>query len=261
MSKLNPTSLITPPTFDISDPNLIEPTWFHHLWVATGTTTVLFSLTNAVVYGATDSYTCLKTIFAGFIGYLFIDLFSAVYHWGFDNYGDSSTPIVGSHIETFRRHHDQPWALAKRRFFINLHDPARVITHVVPPMNLMWHDQPAVMGFVGVVGWFLLFSAQIHVWAHVSKSKLPGIVVALQDAGVVLAPTPHAVHHRSFNRSYCIVTGVWNRVLDECKVFEGLEKVVLLVFGVEPRSWSEANSGGTAETATTEVCLETSSPP
>ena len=57
--------------------------------------------------------------------------------------------------------------------------------------------------------------------------------------------SPHGVHHRSFNRSYCILSGVWNRVLDEFKVIVGLEKVVLLVFGVQPRSWSEANSGGT----------------
>ncbi|KAJ9568060.1 hypothetical protein OSB04_004026 [Centaurea solstitialis] len=247
MSKLNPTPLITPPTFD--DPSL-KPTWFHHLWVATGCTAVMFSLANAAVYGATDSHTSLKTILAGFIGYLFVDLFSGVYHWVFDNYGDLSTPILGSHIDAFRRHHELPWAITKRRFSSNLHVTARIITHVVPAMNLMWHDRPVVMGFVGMFSGGVLFGVQIHAWAHESKRKLPAISVALQDAGVVLGQSPHAAHHLPpYNGGYCVVSGVWNRVLDECKVFVGLEKVVFFVFGVQPRSWSEANSGGTAAVA------------
>ncbi|KVH99123.1 fatty acid desaturase 4, chloroplastic-like [Cynara cardunculus var. scolymus] len=257
MLKLNQTPLITPPTFH--DPSL-NPTWSHHVWVATGCTTVLFSLANAVVYGSTHSHTWLKTILAGFIGYLFVDLFSGVYHWVFDNYGDFSIPILGSHIDTFRRHHELPWATTKRQFSSNLHVAARIITHVVPPMNLIWHDQPAVMGFVGMFSGGVLFAVQIHAWAHESKSKLPAMVVALQDAGVVIAQSRHAAHHRSGDSSYCIVSGVWNRVLDEYKVFAGLEKVVFFVLGVQPRSWSEANSGGTAAMATPEAYFEPSPP-
>ncbi|CAN7033129.1 unnamed protein product [Brassica rapa subsp. trilocularis] len=42
--------------------------------------------------------------------------------------------------------------------------------------------------------------------------------------------------------SYCIVSGVWNNVLDDNKIFEALEKVLYVQFGVKPRSWSDPNS-------------------
>ncbi|KAI3673797.1 hypothetical protein L6452_39927 [Arctium lappa] len=247
MSKPNPTP---PPTFKNPNP---KPTWYHHLWAAAGCTTALFSLSTTAVHASTDPYTSLKTIFAGLIGYFFIDLISSIYHWTFDNYGDSSTPLLGPHIDTFRSHHELPWATTRTQFSTNLYAPAVFNTIVVLPMSLMWYDQPVVMGFVGVVGVGILFSAQIHVWAHQSKGKLPVMVVAMQNAGVVLGQSRHASHHRSFDRDYGIVSGNWDRVLDEYKVFLGLEKVVFLLVGVKPMSWSEGKSGGGGATAVTVV--------
>ncbi|KVH99127.1 Kua-ubiquitin conjugating enzyme hybrid, localization [Cynara cardunculus var. scolymus] len=210
MSKLiKPTPvLFTPPKTD--GPSL-KSTLFHRAWVAIGCTTVLFSLAKAV-YGSTDSHTRLKTIVAGFLGYLVADLISGIYHWLIDNYGDASTPFVGSHIEAFQGHHSLPWAITKRQFASNLHVGARIITYLTVPANLIWHDQPVVMGFVGMASGGMLFGSQIHAWAHVSKSKLPAIVVALQDAGVFVTQSQHAAHHLPpYNGGYCVVSGVWNR--------------------------------------------------
>lgn len=101
-----------------------------------------------------------------------------------------------------------------------------------------------------------MFSQQFHAWAHSTKSRLPQPVVALQDAGVLVSRLQHADHHRPpYNNNYCIVSGVWNGVLDEYKVFEMLEMVVFFKLGVRPRSWSEPNSEWIQEETQTEIPL------
>ncbi|CAI0379986.1 unnamed protein product [Linum tenue] len=82
----------------------------------------------------------------------------------------------------------------------------------------------------------------------VRKSKLPAAVVALQDAGVLVSRGQHADHHRPpYNNNYCIVSGIWNDLLDRNKVFEVLEMVVYFKLGVKPRSWSDPNSAWTED--------------
>ncbi|KAI3825793.1 hypothetical protein L1987_07435 [Smallanthus sonchifolius] len=91
-------------------------------------------------------------------------------------------------------------------------------------------------------------ASSFHAWAHGTKSKLPPVVVALQDAGVLVSRSQHAAHHRPpYNNNYCIVSGVWNRFLDDHKVFEALEMVLFFKLGLRPRSWSEPNSDWTEE--------------
>lgn len=63
-------------------------------------------------------------------------------------------------------------------------------------------------------------------------------MLALQDAGVLVSRSKHAKHHRSpYSNDYCIVSGMWNEVLDGMKVFEVLEMVLFFKLGVRPRSW------------------------
>ncbi|XP_071694935.1 fatty acid desaturase 4, chloroplastic-like [Rutidosis leptorrhynchoides] len=241
---INTTPLVNPPKND--DPSL-KSTWSHRAWVATGCTTVLASLAASVVESV-DSHIWLEPVLSGFIGYLFADLGSGVYHWGIDNYGDASTPVFGSQIDAFQGHHKWPWTITKRQFANNLHALARVVTFFVLPVDLIFHDQPVVMGFVGTTSGCIMFSQQFHAWAHGTKSKLPPVVVALQDAGVLVSRSQHGAHHRSpYNNNYCIVSGVWNGVLDDNKVFEALELVLFFKFGLRPRSWSEPDSDWTEE--------------
>ncbi|KAI3688541.1 hypothetical protein L2E82_46182 [Cichorium intybus] len=252
---INTTPPITPPKLD--DPSL-KSTCIQRAWVATGCTSVLISLANSII-GSIDSHIWLEPILSGFVGYLFADLGSGVYHWGIDNYGDSSTPVFGSQIEAFQGHHKWPWIITKRQFANNLHALARVITYIVLPIDLIGHDQPVLMGFVGMASGCIMFSQQFHARAHGTKSKLPPIVVALQDAGVLVSRSQHLDHHRPpYKNNYCIVSGVWNRFLDDHRVFEALEMVVFLKLGLRPRSWSEPNSDWTKEA---EDSPTTTSPP
>ncbi|TKY51066.1 Fatty acid desaturase 4 [Spatholobus suberectus] len=194
------------------------------------------------IKGAMDLNMWVEPIVAGWIGYILADLGSGVYHWAIDNYGDGSTPIVGAQIEAFQGHHKWPWTITRRQFANNLHALARAVTFTVLPIALVCHD-PIVQGFVGVCSGCIMFSQQFHAWAHGTKSRIPPLVVTLQETGVLVSRSQHATHHRPpYNNNYCIVSGVWNEFLDRHKVFEAMEMVLYFKTGVRPRSWSEPAS-------------------
>ncbi|KAL5804135.1 hypothetical protein ACOSQ3_030935 [Xanthoceras sorbifolium] len=244
-----PPPLVTPTSSPLLNDPSLQSTWSHGAWVATGCTTVMISLAKSMV-AAANSHIWLEPMLAGYIGYILADLGSGVYHWGIDNYGDASTPIFGSQIEAFQGHHKWPWTITRRQFANNLHSLARVITFTVLPLDILCHD-PTVQGLVGVCSGCIMFSQQFHAWAHGTKSKLPPPVVALQDAGVLVSRSQHGAHHRPpYNNNYCIVSGIWNEILDKHKVFEALEMVLFFKLGVRPRSWSEPNSDWIEETET-----------
>lgn len=255
MSKLQKLIMNTTPP-KLGDPDL-KSTWDHRAWVAIGCTTVLVSLVNSII-ASINSGIWIEPILSGFVGYMFADLATGIYHWFIDNYGDASTPVFGSQIEAFQGHHKWPWGITLRQFANNLYVLARSITCIVLPINLICHDQPVLMAFVGMASGCIMFSQLFHSWAHGTKSKLPPIVVALQDAGVLVSRSQHAAHHRPpYNNNYCIVSGAWNRFLDELRVFEALEMVVFFTLGLRPRSWGEPNSDWTKEA---EVSPTTSPP-
>uniref|UniRef100_A0A7C8ZN65 Lipid desaturase domain-containing protein n=1 Tax=Opuntia streptacantha TaxID=393608 RepID=A0A7C8ZN65_OPUST len=229
------------------DPDL-KSTWAHRAWVASGCTTVLVSLAKSIE-AAAGSHIWVEPLLAGLAGYILADLGSGVYHWGIDNYGDATTPIFGTQIEAFQGHHKWPWTITRRQFANNLHALARVITFTVLPLDLLVHD-PTQLAFIGSFSGCIMFSQQFHAWAHSTKSKLPKIVVGLQDLGVLVSRSKHADHHRQpYNCNYCIVSGVWNKFLDENKIFEILEMVLFFQLGVRPRSWSEPSLEWTEESS------------
>ncbi|MCD7472380.1 Fatty acid desaturase 4, chloroplastic [Datura stramonium] len=230
----------------LNDPSL-KSTWTHRAWMVSGCSTVLISLARSAA-GAVDSQTWAGPLIAGCIGYVLSDLASGIYHWGIDNYGSAETPVFGSQIDAFQGHHKWPWTITRRQFANNLHALARAVTFTVLPIDLLCND-PAILCFVGVFSGCIMFSQQFHSWAHGTKSKLPSIVLALQDAGILVSRSQHAAHHRPpYNNNYCIVSGAWNQILDRSKFFELLEMIFFFKFGVRPRSWSEPDSEWTEET-------------
>ncbi|GMH05734.1 hypothetical protein Nepgr_007574 [Nepenthes gracilis] len=231
----------------LNDPSL-QSTWSHRAWVASGCTAMLISLAKAITTTTTATHLWLEPALAGMVGYFLADLGSGIYHWGIDNYGSATTPVFGAQIEAFEGHHKWPWTITRRQFANNLHALARAVTIAVLPIDLTC-DNPSLLVFVGVCSSCIMFSQQFHAWAHCTKSKLPRIVVALQDLGVLVSRSQHAAHHRPpYNNNYCIVSGVWNSFLDQHKVFEALEMVLFIQLGVRPRSWSEPSFKWTEET-------------
>ncbi|GLT38751.1 hypothetical protein SLA2020_129770 [Shorea laevis] len=153
-------------------------------------------------------------------------------------------------IEAFQGHHNWPRTICTGQCANNLHALARAITFSVLPIDLLCND-PTIHGFVALCLGCIMFSQQFHAWAHGTKSKLPPLVVVLQDVAVLVSRSQHSAHHRPpYNNNYCIVSGVWNQFLDQHKVFEALEMVLFFKLGVRPRSLSEPSTEWTEDTET-----------
>ncbi|ONK61073.1 uncharacterized protein A4U43_C08F25980 [Asparagus officinalis] len=125
------------------------------------------------------------------------------------------------------------YALARGAFFAVIPlELAVVSTHGDESTAAVTH------AFIGVCAWLLVLSQQFHAWAHRTKGRVPRWVEALQRAGVLISRDMHRAHHKMpYNNNYCIVSGLWNKLLDDNKVFDIVEMVVFFVFGVRPRSW------------------------
>ena len=64
----------------------------------------------------------------------------------------------------------------------------------------------------------------------------------VQDAGLLVSRRAHGAHHKApFEGNYCIVSGVWNDLLDNAHFFRKMEDFVYARTGVEPRCWHEPN--------------------
>ncbi|CAL1134585.1 unnamed protein product [Cladocopium goreaui] len=60
-------------------------------------------------------YSCVAIL----AGMEFADFGTGVYHFSVDNYGSAKTPVVGSQIEAFQGHHEEPWTITYRDFCNN----------------------------------------------------------------------------------------------------------------------------------------------
>jgi hypothetical protein len=179
--------------------------------------------------------------------YVLSDLATGIYHWSVDNYGCGTTPVFGRQIAAFQGHHERPSTITRRSFANNLHQVFRVFAYpaavflALSPFTPAWCD-----AFVSSFLYLMCMSQQFHAWAHMTKSQLPGAVLALQDAGVLVSRKAHGAHHRPpFEGSYCIVSGLWNETLDGCGFYRGMEDAVKAVTGVEPRCWQVPEPLGT----------------
>ncbi|PIM98772.1 Ubiquitin-conjugating enzyme [Handroanthus impetiginosus] len=229
-----------------TDKTSYKSTWTQRAWFASGCTTILISLAKSMLMLAaatpTSPRTFLQLTLAAFLGYLLADLASGIYHWAVDNYGSPMTPVFGSQIESFRAHHQHPSAITKSDTAVLSYMVAGVVTVIVLPINILSRD-PVFLWFVGVSAGCGLFSLKLHAWAHTPKRKLPSVVAALQDSGIILRWSQHKAHHRPpFKSDFCTVSGIWNKILDESNIFSAIEVMLFRVFGVRPRSWSEPNS-------------------
>ncbi|KAK7825794.1 fatty acid desaturase 4, partial [Quercus suber] len=158
------------------------------------------------------------------------NLVSKVYHWVIDNYGSASTPIFGAQIDAF--HSEQPWAITWRQLAKNLHTLARAVTFTMLLMDLAINDL-IFHAFVAVWSGCLLFSQQFHVSAHMTKSRLPPLVIGLQDMELLVSHSQHANHNRPpYNNNYCIVSAVWNEYLDKRQISKALEVILFCKLGV-----------------------------
>ena len=174
-------------------------------------------------------------------GYVTADFISGLFHFLADNYGSTSTHLIGPvFIRRFREHHIDP-LLITRYDFVKVNGancavslPILITTYLLLPVG-------ANLGalFLGAyVGLFLLgifLTNQFHSWAHAPSA--PRLVRALQRSGLILGPEHHQRHHNPpFNTHYCITSGWLNPWLARIglweRIHEPLRRVLEPVFGV-----------------------------
>lgn len=234
------------------DQDELRSTWPQRAWTLAGTAAILSSLSTSASLAASGSGSPAEPIAAALAAYSLADLATGVYHWFVDNYGDAATPVFGSQIAAFQGHHRYPSTITLRETCNNLHALARGAALALAPVDaaLSATGAPAAAhAFVGAFTACVVLSQQFHAWAHEKRRRLPPGVEALQDAGVLVSRAQHAAHHRQpYNTNYCIVSGMWNGLLDRYKVFEALEMVVYFRTGIRPRSWGETDASWKEDT-------------
>lgn len=168
------------------------------------------------------------------VGVLLADLASGVAHWALDRIDWPSWAWVDRVlVGRNRAHHADQVAFAH----LGLWERNRTTWAFTAFAGgvLAWFCGPAVWIAAAVAAGLAV--NEVHVWAHVPE-RAPRPVRVLQRAGVLQSPPHHARHHRGrHDRHYCILTNLLNPVLDACRVWAGLERV-LAVAGV--RIWRGA---------------------
>ncbi len=174
-------------------------------------------------------------------GYVTADFISGLFHFLADNYGSTTSPIVGPvFIRRFREHHIDPLLITRYDFLkvngancaVSL--PILITTYLLLPVG-------ANLGalFLGAYVCLFLFGIfltnQFHSWAH--APSVPRLVRTLQRSGLILSPEHHQRHHNPpFNTHYCITSGWLNPWLARIglweRIHEPLRRVLEPVFGV-----------------------------
>lgn len=219
----------------------LESTWVHRLWVVTGSSAMVGMMGKAIEAAGRGEGEGMGMIASAMAAYVLADLATGIYHWGIDNYGDAETPVFGSQIDAFQGHHKRPRTIARRQFANNIHALARPATFALAPLLLL-PSHAYVDCFLSVFLACVVYSQQFHAWAHTEKKEVPQLVVGLQEMGLLVSRKMHGAHHRPpYDINYCIVSGLWNPLLDRVSFFATLELFVFSTFHVRPRCWGETS--------------------
>ena len=83
-----------------------------------------------------------------------------------------------------------------------------------------------------------IMSQEFHKWSHMTKSQISPFINKLQQLGLTIGRTPHAMHHlEPFEGNYCIISGICNDFLDRYGIFRRMEHIIWQLNGVESNAW------------------------
>ncbi len=180
-----------------------------------------------VVTGVTASWSAATVVRAGaatVAAYAVADLLSGLVHLLFDTCWSPDTPIIGPKFVTpFRDHHRDPLAMTKGDFVAVNGDNLFVCLPVLVPA-VLWLDASrhiVAACFLLALVVAVMLTNQIHKWAHLER--VPRLVRAAQDCGLILSSGRHQVHHTApFASDYCITWGRMNPLLN--RLIRGVDR-------------------------------------
>lgn len=165
-------------------------------------------------------------------GILVADFLSGVVHWYFDTYGTVNTPVIGVLIRSFREHHINPKAMCDHDFIEVSADNCIIpipflITCAIWQVQLSWTIEMFLMCSTLWTVVFVLFTNQVHKWAHMSDKFRPHIVRVLQKSGFILRSKHHWEHHLNpYDHNYCIFNGWCNPFLEKIDFWKKVENLI-----------------------------------
>lgn len=139
------------------------------------------------------------------LAWYIVDLFTAIYHLFVDNIPNNNLPFLGQQVADFQLHHVDPKSFLQNSFGVSSRE---TLLSALFPLAfaywLPWFCIPLALG--------MGFSQQIHKWAH--EDNVPDEVKLLQKYNIFLRLETHNDHHTHFKRSYGILNGWSNELLN-----------------------------------------------
>lgn len=173
---------------------------------------------------------------AWFAGVLAADVVSGFVHWWMDTWGTPETPILGElFIRDFRVHHADEKEMTRHNFFETNGNSALVLLTVLIPAVFFPPSRPEVLAFLISFSLGILFTNQIHKWAH--QDVPSSMVVFLQKRRIILSPDAHHRHHIFPHTTYYNITTGWlNLPIERVGMHALLERAITRVTGWKARS-------------------------
>ena len=150
------------------------------------------------------------------LGWLAADVFTGVFHWWEDNFGNEKWPILGAWlIAPQQLHHIDPLAFTRHGFWAR--NGASIIASILAGAGLAAIFGPSFFILALIVGTAL--SNEVHRFAH-QPSQASKPIRVLQEIGILQSARGHAKHHRPpYQANYCVLTDWTNAVIN---AFRGL---------------------------------------
>lgn len=177
-------------------------------------------------------------------GFIFADFVSGFVHWMADTWGSADMPILGkSLVRPFREHHVDQKAMT-RHDYIETNGANCLVSLPVAagvlfiPLDITGWVPFALYMFVtiGSMVFFVMWTNQIHKWAHLAPEQTPAFLKILQKLHIVLPAVHHQIHHKSpYSTYYCITTGWLNWPLAKLNFYRNSERIITALFGLIPR--------------------------
>lgn len=174
-------------------------------------------------------------------GLLVADFLSGVVHWYFDTWGTVNTPVLGVLVRSFREHHLYPKAMCDHDFIEVSADNCIIpipflVVCCLWKVQLSWHIELFLMGSTIWTVVFVLFTNQVHKWAHMSLKDRPYLARLLQKSRIILNSKHHWGHHvNPYDHNYCIFSGWCNPFLEKIDFWKKVESFITKKSGYLPR--------------------------
>ena len=163
---------------------------------------------------------------------LVADFLSGVGHWLEDTYFRPSTPLIGKIIQRNIEHHLNPRVFIENPWFITI----RITSRFVIALAVLLHFAGYLDWVSGLALLMLLFANQVHKWAHMHVENVPWVIRLLQRWRLMQTATHHRTHHiGDKNTVNCVLTNFLNPMLDSINFWRGVEHLVYLLTGCQPR--------------------------